>query len=132
MRIMIVEDDMESATSIAEILIRNGHDVILSDDLYCLDLIKQEGGVDMVITDIFLCRRSGLQIVLDVKDYNSGITVIAMSNGGAAYNFDYLDYAMEFGADAVLRKPLDERSVVRMVERFSSGGSISMPVAASA
>ena len=132
MRIMIVEDNTDSATNIAEILIKNGHDVILSDDLYCLDLIKQQGGVDMVITDIFLYRRSGLQIVLDVKDYNSGITVIAMSNGGSAYNYDYLDYAMEFGADAVIRKPLDERSVVSMVDRFKSGVRTPMAKTASA
>jgi len=131
-RIMIVEDNTDSATNIAEILIKNGHDVILSDDLYCLDLIKQQGGVDMVITDIFLYRRSGLQIVLDVKDYNSGITVIAMSNGGSAYNYDYLDYAMEFGADAVIRKPLDERSVVSMVDRFKSGVRAPMAKTASA
>lgn len=126
-RIMIVEDDIESATNMAEMLMRNGHDVVLSDDLYCLDLIKRQGGVDVVITDIFLCRRSGLQIVLDVKDYDSEIKVIAMSSGGSSYNFDYLDYAVEFGADAVMRKPLDETSVVKLIERFSPGAAAQPP-----
>lgn len=120
MRILIVEDDMEAASSMAALLMCNGHDVVLSDDLCCLDLIKQQGGVDMVITGIFLRRNSGLQIVLDVKDYDASIKVIAVSNGGSSHNFDYLDYAMEFGADAVIRTPVEEHAVLRLVEGVGS------------
>lgn len=122
MRIMIVENDVASASQIAGILLKCGHEVVMAEELYCLDEIKSNGRIDMVITDIFLNNASGLQIVLDVKGYDPGIKVVAMSGGGPSISTDYLDYAMEFGADAVVRKPLDEASIVALLKKFSPSG----------
>jgi DNA-binding NtrC family response regulator len=118
--ILIVENDLVSATHVAEIARRGGHDVTLAEELYCLDEIKACGTVDVVITDIFLQNTSGLQIVLDVKKHHPGIKVVAMSSGGVTRNFDYLDYAVEFGADAVVRKPVDEAGLIGLLEGLRS------------
>ena len=119
LRIMIVENDVASATQIAGMLLKCGHEVIMAEELYCLDEIKSRGQVDMVITDIFLNNASGLQIVLDVKGYDPGIKVVAMSGGGPSISTDYLDYAMEFGADAVVRKPLNEANMADLLKKLS-------------
>jgi len=116
--IMIVENDLVSAFHVAEIVKRGGHDVTMAEELYCLDEIKGHGAIDVVITDIFLQNTSGLQIVLDVKKFNPDIKVVAMSSGGVSRNFDYLDYAVEFGADAVVRKPVDEACLISLLERL--------------
>lgn len=123
---MIVENDSASATQIARMLLKCGHEVIMAEELYCLDEIKAQGRVDMVITDIFLNNASGLQIVLDVKGYDPGIKVVAMSGGGPSISTDYLDYAMEFGADAVVRKPLDEANVADLLKKFSETTACSL------
>lgn len=116
--ILIVENDIVTGCQLAEILRRRGHEAVMVEELYCLEEIKARGSVDMVITDIFLNDVSGLQIVLDVKEFDPGIKVVAMSGGGPALVFDYLDYAREFGADAVVRKPLDEAGIARLLEQF--------------
>ena len=118
MHIMIVENDLVSACHVAEIVKRGGHDVLMGEELYCIDGLKEHGAIDVVITDIFLQDTSGLQIVLDVKKFNPDIKVVAMSAGGASKNFDYLDYAVEFGADAVVRKPVDEAGLIGLLERL--------------
>ncbi len=119
-KIMIVDEDQAAAADMAELLTRSGHDVVLADDLYCMEHLRAQGNIDMVITDIFMYHRSGLQIVLDVKGYDAGIKVIAVAGRGNG-DADYLDCAVEFGADAVLRKPVDGSSVVSLVERLSCG-----------
>ncbi|MFP5221174.1 MAG: response regulator [Acidobacteriota bacterium] len=116
---MIVENDLVSAFHVAEIVKRGGHDVTMAEELYCLDEIRGHGAIDVVITDIFLQNTSGLQIVLDVKRFNPDIKVVAMSSGGVSRNFDYLDYAVEFGADAVVRKPVDAACLISLLERFA-------------
>nr|WP_279343319.1 response regulator [Fundidesulfovibrio terrae] len=115
---MIVENDIVTGCQLAEILRSRGHEAVMVEELYCLEEIKARGSVDMVITDIFLNDVSGLQIVLDVKEFDPGIKVVAMSGGGPALVFDYLDYAREFGADAVVRKPLDEAGIAKLLEQF--------------
>ena len=127
--ILIVENDIVTGCQLAEMLRRKGHDAVMVEELYCLDEIRARGSVDMVITDIFLSDISGLQIVLDVKEFDPGIKVVAMSGGGPALLFDYLDYAREFGADAVVRKPLDEAGVTRLLAQFPGmdAGQASLP-----
>lgn len=126
MRILIVENDSVSAAYLAAMLRNQGHEAIITQELHCLDEIRTSGRVDVVITDIFLDNTSGLQIVLDVKDHYPDIKVVAISGGGEGGNFDYLDYAVEFGADAVVRKPAEPHVLAELLNGFAgvsaSGG----------
>lgn len=116
---MLIENDVVSASHITEMLKKVGHKVMLARDGSTLPEILREAQVDMVITDIFLDSTSGLQVVLDVKELAPGVKVLAISGGGRTLNFDYLDYALEFGADAVMRKPLEEARLMSLLERFA-------------
>jgi len=131
MRIMIFENDVLSAEYLARMLSCKGHDVVFAKDGCDTAELLRRHPSDLVITDIFLTNTSGLQIVLDVKGCSPGTKVLAVSGGGSTMNFDYLDYALEFGADAVLRKPLDEARLFRVLEMFALGGS-AHPLMASA
>lgn len=117
---MLIENDAVSANHITEMLKKVGHKVMLARDGSCLPEVLGSAQVDMVITDIFLDSTSGLQVVLDVKDIAPGVKVLAISGGGRTLNFDYLDYALEFGADAVMRKPLDESRLISLLDQFST------------
>lgn len=122
MRIMIFENDAVTASYLTHILKRSGHQVFLAKDGGNTVEQLRRSHADLVITDIFLANTSGLQVVLDVKGCSPGTKVLAVSGGGETLNFDYLDYALEFGADAVMRKPLDETSLLSVLEAFSPGG----------
>ncbi|MFZ5426406.1 MAG: response regulator transcription factor [Thermodesulfobacteriota bacterium] len=122
MRIMIFENDAVTASYLTHILKQSGHQVFLAKDGGNTAEQLRRSPADLVITDIFLANTSGLQVVLDVKGCSPGTKVLAVSGGGETLNFDYLDYALEFGADAVLRKPLDETSLLSVLEAFSPSG----------
>lgn len=120
MKIMLFENDLLSATYIEEMLKKNGHLVILAKDGGNMPEMLRDNPVDLVITDIFLDNVSGLQIVLDVKEHAPEVKVLAISGGGDKLNYDYLDYALEFGADAVLRKPLEESRLTTVLDTMSA------------
>jgi len=124
MRIMIFENDAVSAEYLSQLLRRQGHRVFMAKDGGNTAEQLRRNPADLVITDIFLANISGLQVVLDVKGCSPGTKVLAVSGGGNTLNFDYLDYALEFGADAVLRKPLDESSLLSVLKTFTPGGEV--------
>ncbi len=116
---MLFENDQVSASFIAELLRKRGHVVTLAKDGGNMPEMLRNNPVDMVITDIFLDNVSGLQIVLDVKEHAPGVKVLAISGGGGRQSYDYLDYALEFGADAVMRKPLEEARLTSLLNTMT-------------
>lgn len=116
---MIVENDLDSARRLEHFLSERGHEVVMGGELYYLDDIREHGSIDMLITNIYLEHTSGLRIVMDVKGFNPDIKVVAISGAGALDGTDYLHYAVEFGADAVMRKPVDKASMDAVLSRFT-------------
>ncbi|WP_173080659.1 response regulator [Fundidesulfovibrio magnetotacticus] len=105
---MVLDNDDETALRLTRMLRTLGHDPFVAEARYYLEDLQEHGPFHLVITEIFLKDISGLQVVLGVKGLDASIKVVAMSGGAPpALSDDYLDYAREFGADAVVRKPLD-------------------------
>lgn len=119
---MLIENDIDSALRLADMLRKKGHESFLAEARYFLEDIREHGPFDMVITEIFLKDVSGLQIVLGVKALDPSIKVVAMSGGTQlSMSGDYLDYAREFGADEVLRKPVAPADLENLLDRIDLG-----------
>ena len=73
----------------------------------------------VVITDIIMPGKSGLEVIAAIrKDYPS-IKIVAISGGGKVKEMDdLLEKAKDLGADAVLSKPLDLDELEKTVERL--------------
>jgi DNA-binding response OmpR family regulator len=59
----------------------------------------------LVITDIFMPEREGLETIMAIRARDARVPVIAMSGGGGASGFDPLEMAAGLRADCVLAKP---------------------------
>lgn len=63
-----------------------------------------EHRVDVVVLDIFMPEKDGLETISDIRANYGDVKIIAMS-GYAQTRFDPLEFAKELGADIVLNKP---------------------------
>lgn len=99
-----------------EILIVNGLKSILEWDELGIEIVHTalngEDGlanykkepVDIVITDINMPKKSGLEFVADVKQINSNVKVIVLSGYD---DFSYAQKAIDLGVSAYMLKPVD-------------------------
>jgi CheY-like chemotaxis protein len=71
---------------------------------------------DVVIVDIFMPERSGLELIRAVRQRSRPPRVIAVTGGGSNEDFDVLLTAKDAGAAVALRKPLPVRVLIDAVE----------------
>ncbi len=68
---------------------------------------------DLVITDIFMPERDGLELIEALRRTHPAVKILAIS--GASGTMDYLSKARALGAAMVIRKPFVTQAVVRAV-----------------
>jgi DNA-binding NtrC family response regulator len=73
----------------------------------------------VVITDIIMPNKSGLDVISEIRRTYPAIKVIAISGGGRIKETnDLLEKAKELGADVVMPKPVDLDALERTIEDF--------------
>lgn len=60
---------------------------------------------DIVVTDILMPNREGVETILAIKQRAPEVKILAISGGGTLGTAAVLDLARRLGADAVLAKP---------------------------
>lgn len=83
-----------------------------------LALINPASPPGLVITDIIMPQKSGLEVIAEVRKRHPAMKIVAISGGGKINegDEDVLEKASEAGAHAVLTKPLDLDELERTVE----------------
>ncbi len=112
--IVIVEDEPNIAESLSFILGRGGYDVhCVSDGNEALFEI-QNRHPDLVILDVMLPNRSGLEILRDIRAARpiAETPVLMLSAKGQARD---RQIAEEIGADHYMVKPFSNADVIRIV-----------------
>lgn len=125
-RIVLIEDDEGVIDLITTILSRDGHEVLVAagaDEGIGLvsRLCEEPSGPVLVITDIFMPDRDGLEVTSQIKREHHDVAVIAISGGGVAGDRGYLVAAREFGADFTLAKPFRPRELRAAVDELLRG-----------
>ncbi|MCC2641960.1 MAG: Signal transduction response regulator, receiver domain [Nitrospira sp.] len=68
---------------------------------------------DLVITDIYMPERDGLEVIESLRRTHSGVKILAIS--GASGSMGYLKLAQSLGASAVLPKPFALSALLSIV-----------------
>jgi DNA-binding NtrC family response regulator len=114
-QILVIEDDNAVREFIRQTLCKAGYNVIAAGNgAEGLDLFRSEHP-DLVITDIVMPQKEGLQTIIEMKQETPEVKVIAMSAGGRYSNMDYLKLARKFGARATLTKPFMRDEMLDLV-----------------
>ena len=70
---------------------------------------------DLVITDLLMPEKEGLETIVDIRRNNSWMPIVAISGGGRIGPRDYLDTARCMGATATLAKPFGRQELLSTV-----------------
>jgi len=115
-RILIIDDDHHILLMIKKMLERAGFLVELaSNGNEGLEFFKNMP-VDLVITDIIMPEKEGLETIREMKRLCPDLKIIAMSGGGKISADNYLNTAKIFGASRVLAKPFLQKQMVAAVQ----------------
>jgi DNA-binding NtrC family response regulator len=103
--ILLVEDDLSMLETLSLAMRSKGHNVVTAQNGEQGIATIAENRFDLVITDILMPQVDGLGMIDELKQVAPQTKVLAISGGGIAVNFDFLDAAKRHGAVATLEKP---------------------------
>jgi CheY-like chemotaxis protein len=105
-RVLVIEDDADLRKLIHDYLEYEGYQVVTANDGR-EGLERQRAcPADLVVTDIFMPGKEGIQTIFDLRLEFPHTKIIAMSGGGININdMDYLTVARQVGAARLLKKP---------------------------
>ena len=114
--ILVVDDDSQVREVLKILLSMAGHEVYeASTAKKAIESYKQHP-VDIIITDILMPDKDGLELIQEVRRLNPGAKIIAMSGGGQIGSQEYLSWAKKFGAKHHLSKPIPRKELLEVVE----------------
>lgn len=104
--ILVVDDDLLVRMVAGEALSRAGYTVTLAEDGRDAMRKLESLSVDLIVTDVLMPDKDGLELTQDVKRRWPLMPIIAISSGGRLDSSHYLPLANAMGAEAVMAKPL--------------------------
>ena len=114
-KILIIDDEELIRLTIEDVLINEGYTVDTADNGEQGYQMQLNTGFDLVITDILMPVKEGIQTIKALRQKWPRLPIIAISGGGKIRNADYLDTARHVGANAVLAKPFTEEDILGVV-----------------
>jgi CheY-like chemotaxis protein len=106
-RVLVIDDDEGVRLTLRHMLATNGYTVwTAADGLEGVELAR-ECSADIVLTDLLMPKRDGIETIGILKQENPGLKIVAMSGGRRMGKGDVLEAAARSGADRVIAKPFD-------------------------
>lgn len=117
-KILIIDDEHYILMMLKKMLERAGYEVDLaSNGNEGLDLFRKSPS-DLVITDIIMPEKEGLETIREMKRMQPQMKIIAMSGGGKISAENYLETAKIFGASRIIEKPFNQKTMVSSVKEL--------------
>ena len=119
-RILIIDDEEGIRRPLQTVLERIGHEVKTAAD-------GQEGlrlwrrfGADLVITDVMMPNKNGIETIMELRASFPPVPVIAMSGGDMSQRLDLLGNATLLGAVHTIPKPFSLTEMVAKIAQVLS------------
>ncbi|MBI5556697.1 MAG: response regulator [Deltaproteobacteria bacterium] len=118
-KILVIDDEEQIRALLKRIFESLDHFVFVAENgAVGLKMLAQEP-FDLVITDIFMPEKEGMETIIEIKRDYPLVKIVAMSGGGSK-GCDYLPMAKPLGADVCLNKPFTKEVIVSIVSGLLS------------
>jgi len=114
-RILVIDDEPLLRATVVTILTRAGFNVEEASDGKAGIAMFHKNLTDVVITDIFMPNRDGIEVVMELQRSGPHTKIIAMTGGGQRRMMEIASAANLLGADHILHKPFDRESLLAAV-----------------
>ena len=114
-KVLVIDDDHDVRETIGDILRAAGFDVEQAGDgNQGLEAIQQ-ADFDLILTDILMPQKEGIETILEIRNGNPYIKIIAISGGDRTGNYAFLEMAEKLGANATLKKPFLPKQLLSLI-----------------
>src|ERR1700761_919171 len=104
--ILVMDDDPQIRRMVVKALATQNHTIREAENgIEGLELLREQGA-DLVVSDIFMPKKEGIETILEIRRIAPNTKIIAISGGGFSGRGGYLAMAEKLGADRVMQKPL--------------------------
>jgi CheY-like chemotaxis protein len=115
--ILVIEDDAVMRAMIGMLLESAGHRPISIDSALAAPEILETRPVDLIVTDVVMPAKDGLEFIQEVRQKWPHLPIIAISGGGDHLAGAYcLKTARSLGAAAALAKPFGDGEFLAAVQ----------------
>ena len=115
-RILVIDDDEQIRRMLRQMLERVGYEVADAPDGDEGIRLYRKRPADVVITDIIMQEKEGLQAIMELRREFPGVKIIAISGGGRLGGPEsYLDFAKRFGAVRTFTKPIRKEKLLNAI-----------------
>ena len=119
-RILVIDDDSQVRAMLKQMLEREGYEVAAAPDGKVGMRDHQQNAFDLIITDLFMPEKEGLETIRELKQDYPGVKIIAISGGGRVRPDELLDVAEKLGAERTFLKPIIREEMVNAVRELLS------------
>jgi len=114
-KVLVIDDDPDLRHTLERTLTLSGHDVLEAGDGNEGLRVLHSQPVDLVLCDIFMPDKEGIETITEISRDFPGITIIAMSGGNPSSN-PMLSIVSMLGDVRILEKPFDTKTLLSTVE----------------
>ena len=114
--ILVVDDDDDLRPLLVGVLQAAGYQTLeASNGVLGLRLLRQQK-VDLLVTDLVMPEKEGLELIMDVRAQFPGLRVVAISGGVWSSKQSFLPVAKKLGADRAMSKPFTIEQFLTTIE----------------
>lgn len=119
MKILIADDDPLILMMLNNSLEKAGHTIVTTSNGDEAFLKAKDGGFDLVITDLIMPGKEGIELIAELREILPDAKIIAMSSDGEAGYSTLLTLAKTFGANETLKKPFSNAQILDLIQSLA-------------
>ncbi|MDR3593271.1 response regulator [Clostridium sp.] len=119
--ILVVEDNSSVRKFIRLILENANYNVYeASNGEEGIEVYKKLGNIDLIITDIYMPKKTGLELVIELRKENNDKNIIIFSDGGENDFSNELGICEALGATYFIKKDKIIDDLIKLVDKIFS------------
>ncbi|MEI1277971.1 response regulator [Leptospira venezuelensis] len=111
--VLIIDDEAEIRTALERVISREGYHVFLAEDFESAMTIVRDHAIDIVISDILMGGKDGIEVAREIKKYNSNIPVILITGNPQLHT---AEEALRNRVFDYISKPVSRQNILAALE----------------
>ncbi len=117
-RILVVDDEEQMRSMLRLMFENEGYEVSEAPDGKVALWLHKEKPSDLIITDLIMPEKEGIETILELKRDFPEVKIIAMTGGGIGGLKSYIALAKKSGADHAFAKPFEKEDLLNVVRNL--------------
>ena len=113
---ILICDDEEGIRESLKLILGDDYDLIVTESPEdCLDTFKKTDNIGLVLLDIKMPKKSGLDVLKEIKDLNPDTKTVIVTGYKSV---ETVGEASRLGADGYVVKPFESAEILKTVKQF--------------